>query len=129
MFAVRLLPRFEHRLRRCNEFFGVGLGGAAEAPPIQVGARGAEVNVRRPVVPAFRAPALPAQRVLRGGYGGGRRGSLPVIYASTNALRWRPLNGCRSFLSAFTSICRMRSRVTAKRLPTSSSVCSPLSPR
>src|SRR6266571_8676967 len=48
---------------------------------------------------------------------------------SINALSFLDRDGCRSFLSAFASICRIRSRVTAKCWPTSSSVCSlPLGP-
>src|SRR2546422_3137611 len=44
------------------------------------------------------------------------------------ARRLRPRRGWRSFLGAFASICRIRSRVTSNRLPTSSRVCSPSSP-
>src|SRR3989441_7058474 len=38
-------------------------------------------------------------------------------------------DGCRSLRSALASICRIRSRVTAKSCPTSSSVCSQPSER
>ena len=43
---------------------------------------------------------------------------------STNAFSLRLRLGCRSLRSALASICRMRSRVTWKLWPTSSSVCS-----
>ena len=47
---------------------------------------------------------------------------------STKARSARPRSGWRSLRSALVSIWRIRSRVTEKRLPTSSSVCSPSSP-
>src|SRR5262249_8656960 len=50
------------------------------------------------------------------------------VRPSKKAFSLRERDGCRSLRSAFASIWRMRSRVTAKFCPTSSSVCSLPSP-
>ena len=50
------------------------------------------------------------------------------VRPSRKARSLRDRDGCRSLRSAFASIWRMRSRVTAKFCPTSSSVCSLPSP-
>ena len=53
---------------------------------------------------------------------------LIYVLPSRNARSFRLLDGWRSLRSALASICRMRSRVTAKLWPTSSRVCSLPSP-
>src|SRR4026209_1130739 len=66
----------------------------------------------------YEPAALTAELRARTGY----------VRPSRNAFSLRDLDGWAPFRSAFASICRMRSRVTAKVWPTASSVCSLPSP-